>query len=215
MTVIALSASYGAGGSVIGPELAQRLGVPFLDRAIPVAVAGRLEVSVDDAAAHDEEASETFLDRLLRGFIGTDVGVPAPVPAETFTSEDFRRATEEVLVRQAATGEGVILGRAAAIVLRDDPGVLRVRLDGPREARIARAMRLGGIERETAERALQRMDRTHADYARQFYGVDIHEPSLYHLIVDSTAIDTGACIELIAVAAESLAEHTPGSTEHA
>jgi cytidylate kinase len=176
-------------------------------------VAARLDVSVDDAAAHDEEASETFLDRLLRGFIGTDVGVPAPVPAEIFTSEDFRRATEEVLVRQAATGEGVILGRAAAIVLRDHPGVLRVRLDGPREARIARAMRLGGTERETAERALQRLDRTHADYARQFYGVDIHDPSLYHLIVDSTAIHTGACVELIAVAAASLADRSRGTTE--
>ena len=50
---------------------------------------------------------------MLRGFIGTDVGVPAPVPPETFTAEDFRKATEEVLLRQADTGEGVILGRTA------------------------------------------------------------------------------------------------------
>jgi cytidylate kinase len=204
MTVIALSASYGAGGTVIGPELAQRLGVPFVDRAIPAAVAARLEISVDDAAAHDEEARESFLDRLLRGFIGTDIGVPAPVPAETFTSEDFRKATEEVLLRQAATGEGVILGRAAVVVLRDDPRVLRVRLDGPREARISRAMTLGGVDRQTAERALARLDRTHAEYTRQFYGVEIKDCSLYHLVIDSTAIATDACVELIALGADSL-----------
>ena len=40
--LIALSAAYGAGGSIIGPALADRLGVPFLDRAIPLAVADRL-----------------------------------------------------------------------------------------------------------------------------------------------------------------------------
>lgn len=206
MTVIALSASYGAGGTVVGPELAQRLGVPFVDRAIPAAVAERLEVPVDDAAAHDEGVRESFIDRLLRGFVGTDIGVPAPVPAETFTSEDFRKATEEVLLVQAATGEGVILGRAAVIVLKDDPRVFRVRLDGPREARITQAMKLGGIDRQSAERALARLDRTHAEYAKQFYGVDLGSSSHYHLVIDSTAIETSACVELIAQAAGSLAQ---------
>jgi cytidylate kinase len=189
---------------VIGPKLAERLGVPFVDRAIPTAVAAALDVSVDDAEAHDENAGKSFLDRFLRGFVGTDVGVPTPVPAETFTSEDFRKATEEVLVRQAATGEGVILGRASVIVLRDDPRVLRVRLDGPDERRVPKAMEITGVDEETARRALQRLDRTHADYARQFYGADIRDPSLYHLVIDSTAIETDACVELIALAASSL-----------
>jgi shikimate kinase len=39
MHVVTLSAGYGAGGSVIGPAVAERLGVPFLDRALPAGVA--------------------------------------------------------------------------------------------------------------------------------------------------------------------------------
>src|SRR5205085_3014141 len=57
---------------------------------------------------------------LLRGFIGTDVGAPTPVPAEIFTSEDFRKATEDVILRQVATGKGVILGRGAVIVRSEE-----------------------------------------------------------------------------------------------
>jgi hypothetical protein len=206
MTLVALSASYGAGGSHIGPALAERLGVPFLDRAIPAAVAEHLDVSLDDAAAHDEESpGANFLERVLRGFIGSDLGAPTPVPAETFSGEDFRRATEEVLLRQADAGEGVILGRGSVIVLREDPRVLRVRLDGPSERRIQQAVRLAGIPEKTARETIQRIDRTHADYARQFYGVDIRDPSLYHLMIDSTAIDIPACVELIASAVTSLA----------
>ncbi len=56
MSLVALSASYGAGGSVIGPAVAERLDVPFVDRAIPLAVADRLQVSYDEAAAHDDRA---------------------------------------------------------------------------------------------------------------------------------------------------------------
>lgn len=203
MTVVALSASYGAAGSVIGPELADRLGVPFLDRAIPIRVAAQLDVSVDDADVHDWKGGEGFLDRLLRGFAGADVGAPAPLPAETFSAEDFRRATEEVLLRQSETGQGVILGRAAVIVLRADPGVLRVRLDGPVEARVRQAVSLGASDEQTALDALRRLDRTHADYARRFYGADIADPSLYHLVLDSTAIPLEHCVELIAAAARA------------
>jgi cytidylate kinase len=204
VTLVALSAAYGAGGDVIGPQVAERLGVPFVDRAIPLRVAKHLDVALDEAAAHDEEATESFLDRLLRGFIAADVTVPTPIPAETFTSQDFRRATEEVLLRQARTGEGVILGRGAVIVLREDPTVLRVRLDGPTERRLRQAMRVGGIDEATARESLRKLDRTHADYARQFYGLDIRDRSLYHLVIDSTALELEACVELIVSAAQAL-----------
>ena len=39
--VVTLATLYGAGGSVVGPQVAQRLGVPFLDRGISQAVVPR------------------------------------------------------------------------------------------------------------------------------------------------------------------------------
>ncbi|HEY1522044.1 MAG TPA: cytidylate kinase-like family protein [Solirubrobacteraceae bacterium] len=211
MTLVAISASYGAGGTVIGPELAQRLGVTFVDRAIPLAVAEELDVPLDDAEAHDEEApAPSWLDRLLRGFTNTDASVPAPIPPSSFTSEDFRRATEHALLRQAETGSGVILGRGSVIVLRDRPKVLRVRLDGPRERRIEQAMRLGNLDQASAQAALERLDRTHAEYARLLYRADLGDPSLYHLVIDSTALQTATCVQLIAEAAQALGAQAAG-----
>jgi cytidylate kinase len=204
MTLVALSASYGAGGSVVGPAVATRLDVPFVDRAIPLAVADRLEVPVDDATAHDERVKGSWLERVLSGFLGGDPAAPTPLPAETVSAEDFRRATEEVLLQQATSGQGVILGRAAVVVLRDDPRVLRVRLDGPAQRRVRQAMRLdGNLDRERAERTLRQFDRTHDAYALQFYGVNIRDPALYHVVLDSTAIELEACVEIIALAASA------------
>jgi cytidylate kinase len=205
MTLVALSAAYGAGGGRIGPALAERLEVPFLDRAIPNAVAAELSVSVDEAVAFDYETSRSWLERVLSGFIGSDTGAPAPLLSEGATGEDFRRATEEILRRQADTGNGVILGRCAVVVLGDDDRLLRVRLHGPRDGRIRQAMRVRGVDEETATDTIRRLDRTHAAYLKHFYGADIDDPTLYHLMIDSTAIGIDACVDLIVRARTALA----------
>lgn len=205
MTVVALSASYGAGGSRIGPALAETLGVPFVDRAIPFAVSARMAVDVSAAEEHDERLGGSRLERVLRGFIGQDTGAPVPIAPDLTVDEDFCRATEEVLLAQADTGEGVILGRASTIVLRDRPGVLRARLDGPKDRRAAQAADLARIELAEAAETLGRIDRAHALYTRRFYDADVRDPSLYHVVLDSTSIAPDACVELLALAAKACA----------
>ena len=204
MTLVALSAAYGAGGAVVGPAVAEKLGVPFLDRAIPFAVSERLDVDLRAAERHDMQVGMSKLERLLRGFIGQDVGAPVPITPELTIDEDFCRATEEVLLAQAATGEGVILGRAAAIVLRDRPEVVRARLDGPPARRAAQAARLEEIELAKAERKVEQLDRAHAEYVKRFYDADIRNPSLYDLVLDSTSIGLDTCVELVVTAVRSL-----------
>jgi hypothetical protein len=205
MTLVALSAAYGAGGSRVGPALAERLGVPFLDRAIPLAVAERLDVPLDDATAHDDPPRSGRLERLLRGFVGGDTLAPGPVLPEGAMAEDFRDATEAELRRQAATGEGVLLGRASVIVLRGNPRVLRARLDGPPEARLRQTVGLWGLDEATARRAMQATDHAHADYARRFYGADLADPSLYHVVLDTTAIAFDVAVDILAAAARAVA----------
>jgi cytidylate kinase len=204
MRIIALSAAYGAAGSRIGPALAERLGVPFIDRGIALAVAERLDISVDDALAHEEPSSKGLLERLLSGFLGADPVAPGPLPADAVTPEDFHRASQHALLAQAATGRGVILGRGAVAALRHDPRVLRVRLTGPVQRRIEHAMRFRDLDRDTAERTVHALDQAHADYLRQFYDVDILDPGLYHLMLDATSFDAEVCVGIIAAAAESL-----------
>ena len=46
---VTISAGYGAGGSIIAPQVARLLGLPLLDRAISSHVASQLQVSVQEA----------------------------------------------------------------------------------------------------------------------------------------------------------------------
>ena len=204
MTVVAISAAYGARGGYVGPTLAERWGVPFLDRAIAMRVAAALDVTVDEADSQWEPPNRSFVERLLGSFLGADSGAPIAPPPDIISPDDFREETEKAVRAQSATGQGVILGRAAAAALRDDATVLRVRLTGPADRRLEQAIEIGHLERPQASAAMRRLDRYHAEYVRQYYGVDIDDPSLYQLTIDATAMDTDACVSLIELAARSL-----------
>jgi hypothetical protein len=204
LTVVAISAAYGARGGLIGPELAERLGVPFVDRVLTHRVAGALDVSVEEAHQQWEPPGQSFLERILSSFRGIDPGAPVGPPPETASPEDFRRAAEAAVLEQAATGEGVILGRGSVAALREEPHVLRVRLTGPADRRIAIAMELGHRSEDEARASMRRLDRYHADYMREFYDVDIDDPALYHLTIDATAFDVPACVEVIVTAANAI-----------
>lgn len=206
--LIAISASYGAGGSRVAPDVARRLEAPFLDRAIPREVASRMAVPLEAALAHEEQPAGTIGRLITRLAPLADVyGAPAAEAAPPGVLDDatYRAEIERVIRERAATGRGVLLGRGGAAVLRDDPRVLRVRLDGPKEARIAQAMRFRGIDEATARRAQRETDRARDAYLRHFHGRDAHDLSLYQLVLDSTAIPLDKCAELIVWTARELA----------
>lgn len=197
MPVVTLSASFGAGGSQVGPLLAERLQVEFLDRAIPVAVAERLQIPLDDAISHEQPVAGV-LDRLLASFAPIGGLYGSPVGLEHVPEDHaYAAATEEVIKERAARGGVVILGRAGAVVLREHPEALHVRLDGPREARVRAAMRREGMDEEAAKRKLEQTDRAREAYVQQFYGQDARDPGLYHLQIDSTRFGVERVVDLI------------------
>jgi cytidylate kinase len=202
MSLVTLSATCGAGGSKVGPALAARLGVPFVDRLIPTQVAAGL--GMRPSAVEEDEGSGGFLSRLLANLapIGEAIGAE-PRTTSPHSDREFREIIEQAIFERVEFGDGVILGRAGAVVLRDQPRVLHVRLDGPPEARLLQAMHILGVDRPVAERRIKETDHARHAYVRHFYHADARDPALYHLIIDSTALELGACVELIAEAAEA------------
>ncbi|MCW2634688.1 MAG: uncharacterized protein JWQ99_1055 [Blastococcus sp.] len=201
MGIVTVSASYGAAGAEVAPMVAARLGLPFHDRAIPAQVAGRLGVPVAEAEANDE----TVIGGLWRlvASLGT---MPDPVGGvlPTATVPDaraYRQQTERILDEVAETTGGVVLGRAAAMVLADRADALHVRLDGPPERRLEAAVARSGRSRDDVRREMAANDRGREAYVRHFYRCDPAAARHYHLVVDSTALSVETVVELVVTAA--------------
>ena len=202
--VVTIAALYGAGGTVIGPRVAERLGVPYLDREIPEAVAKRMGLSQDAVADVDEE-ERSGVQRLVSslGRAATISGAVGGSSEHLDVQERTIRGYIEEQLAQAIVSGGVALGRGGMVVLRSVPQALHVHLGGPAEARIQQRMALEGIDHATARRRREVTDRTRFRYVRSAYGVEGEDPALYHLMLDSTAVDLDTCVDLIVMAAQA------------
>jgi len=201
MGVVTVSAAYGAAGAEVSRAVAERLGLPFHDRAIPAQVAGRLGVPVSEAEANDENVVRGLW-RLVAS-LGT---MPDPVggvlPTSTLPdARAYREQTERVLSEIADGAGGVVLGRAGALVLGERPDALHIRLDGPREARLEAAIARSGRSREDVIREMEANDRSREAYVRHFYRCDPSAAEHYHLVIDSTALPVETVVELVLTAA--------------
>ena len=199
MHIVTISATYGAGGAFVGPAVAERLGVVFVDRAIPVAVANDLGIPVDEAVSRDERV-KGWLARMLAATAPLSVDYmvdPVHDRSVLLSDADVLRCTEGAIRKAVCTDGGVILGRAAAIVLRDHPGAFHVRLDGHPDRRAAQAMAQAGTSERAAREAMTRNDKARVSYVRHYYGADPANPRYYHLVLDSTRVPLDTCTRII------------------
>jgi cytidylate kinase len=203
--VVTIAALYGAGGSIIGPRVAKRLGVEFLDRAIPSAVAKRAGVP-EAAVAGIDEAPRARSQRLLAALGRTSPPLGASEQVERLDLEERRlRGEIEEFLAHASRSGGVVLGRGGAVVLASVQGALHVYLGGAREDRVERVMKLGGLDRATAAHRVKANDRARREYVKSAYGIDGDNRRLYHLMIDAVSLGVDVCVDLIVAASESRA----------
>jgi cytidylate kinase len=188
--VVTIASEHGAGGDLLAPRVAEVLGVPFLDRAVPRSLV---------EAAERAERENPLLSRLARAST-----MLAGAPLEHIEADEGRVRAElgEFLVGASKEG-GVVLGRGAAVVLRDTPGALHVLLTGDHDARVARVAEREGIGLAEADERVRAHDRARREYTRRGYGVDSDDRTLYHLIVDTLALGVEASVELVLCASHA------------
>jgi cytidylate kinase len=227
--LVTVSATYGAGGSVIAPRLAEVLGVPFLDRLISAdmssAAAARRRAAPGDEdveperagppapteGLHEDEQAASPAGRFLSYFArAASVGAMMAPDAVLDDDDTIRRRTEEGLRAQAAGAPAVLLGRAGAVVLASRPRAYHVRLDGPVERRVGWAASIEGLDLEAVKRRQNEADKARSQFVKRLFHADPADPRLYHLVVDPTVLGVDAAVRVIQTAAEAFFAANPG-----
>jgi cytidylate kinase len=209
--VLTISACYGAGGSVVAPRSAERLGVPFFDRLLPT----HDTPSVDKITERltNEERRQAPPGRIVAGLSSMTgaLGLSVPDSTDLDPLNTLRRQVEASVTRVATTTGGVILGRAAAIVLADYPRAFHVRLQGPPDRCLAQGMTLEGVSGSVARSNQADADRAWTRFVKRLFDRDSSDPRLYHLVVDSTVLPLEYCVTLVAEAAEAFWAAVPAT----
>ena len=207
---VTISATYGAGGSVIAPRLAERLQMQFFDRLIHGTEQQHAAAIVEHLT--DAERDQAPATGILASLANLTSVLGLPVSgADADPRRQLRRQVEASVNDALAGGGGVILGRAAAVVLAGNAAAYNVRLTGPHDRRVAQGMAIEGVSETEAATRLADTDKAWSRFVMRLFDKDSADPALYHLVLDSTALPLEVCVELIATAAQAYWAHSaPG-----
>ena len=185
MAIVTVSFEMGAGGPEIGSTLAGRLGYRYVDHELISEAAHRYGL-VEDRLSHLSDAKPSLFER--------------------FDVETRRYITviQTVLFEFAADDNVVLMGRGGQWLLRGIPHVLRARVTAPFELRVRRlAEKLSaqtgdqvtarGVTQMIRQDDVQRIGRM-----RYLYEVDLRDPALYDVVLNTGALATEAAVQVLA-----------------
>jgi len=190
--VVTIARQFGSGGSEIGRIVAQESELSYVDQEIIDEVAKRLGVNVQQAARQDEQTAG-IVGHILEAIQSSN---PFTVNYSTLFGQEmmpaqsrdlaYLRLTQKIVLEVATQGNAVIIGRGSQFLLHNAPRTLHIYIFAPLPYRIANIMQHLQLDHAQAEALIAQRDYEHDMYLRHYYGSDGHQPSLYHLLINTS-----------------------------
>jgi len=184
MGVITISRGTKSGGILLAESIGERLGAKVLSR----------EGLVDgDEALHamESELREELVQR-------------PPYLYDTLDSlrNAYMCTLRARLVEQAAEGPIVYHGHGAQILLRDLPGLLRIRVTAPMSTRLQFVMERRGGTKLEASRYIYEKDEARVKWTQFLYGVDsLTDPLYFDLVLNLQFMSIDQATDIVETAA--------------
>ena len=105
--------------------------------------------------------------------------------------------TVETIWQLAEGGQVILVGRAANVITAGLKNVFHVRLVGSLDNRIERVEEAYDFDRRAALEYIRAQDAAKRLYVQDYFGRDIDDPELYHLIINTDRIPYGDTARLI------------------
>lgn len=197
--VITIARSYGSDGCAIAKRLAEELKIRYLDKELLAIVSEKYGVSEELLALSDEKVKKRFLESEKDRKYSLEFDRIDPV---SWTSEHNLFRYQASTIRRLAYQESfVIVGRAADYVLQHHPFVFSVNIQAPFEDCVNGIMKRKFVDRKTAVKDVQTIDKERSAFYRTYTGHEWNDPLNYDLCVNSAHFSQTACVDLIRQAA--------------
>ena len=191
--LITISREYGSGGREVGKIVAKRLGVPLYIKDIITMAAKESGLSPEVIESAELQAKSSFSYTLSSAVsFGEGFGGEAIAMNEKLFLAQF-----DVITEIGAKGEGVIVGRCADYVLRDDPDVTNVFIYGEKEDKIRRCIEEYGDDEATVEKKMAIYDKARRNYYNYHTSRKWGEYKNYDLAINSSLVGEERAADII------------------
>jgi cytidylate kinase len=103
----------------------------------------------------------------------------------------------ETMLRLARSGNVIIIGWGSNVIMAKLPNALHVRLVAPLDRRVEHARKSYGLTENEAHKFCVNEDRARERYFKKYFGADISDPLLYHLVINTGVVSYDDAAKLI------------------
>lgn len=192
-------------------RLCNELGLRAFDKRLMAQVCFELGLSESEIVdySEDEYRQRGFFEALFRRVrpmaeVSSWMGGRTEGYGRQVRILDEARAIELIRISINATyerGNTLVIGRGGQAILEGKPGVLHVRIVAPFEQRVENLL-ADNMTAAQARRLIEERDQATREYLATFYHIDVDDPTLYHMVLNTAALGIDKCVTLIKVAAQ-------------
>ena len=186
--VITINRELGSGGRTVGRLLAEKLGVPFYDKAVIKALQEKYNLTVEEIEKLKGRKHSWWADveRILKldAGMGSNYYLPKKSDAPDLLTTDEMFKTETLILQDLAAEKScVVAGRSGFHVFRDHPNHLSILIQASMDYRVKRVARKQSITEDEAGKIIDQVDKMRENYVKKYTGTSRYDTRNYQLVI--------------------------------
>lgn len=183
--VITINRELGSGGRTVGRILAEKLGVPFYDKALIHALEEKYNLTSEEIERLKGRSNNWWTDFERVVSLGHGMCLDTQLSGvDTVTTSVLFKAEKEILEGIAQAESCVIAGRLAFFVLKAHPNHLSIFIHAPMKNRLERVMRKKNISEKEAAKLIEKVDNMRKEYVKRFAQTSRYDSRNYDLVIN-------------------------------
>ena len=200
--VITINRELGSGGRSIGEKLAQRLNVPFYDKALIQGLKEKYELTTEEIERLKGQKHNWWADfkrslKIMPSYAAPQIISSKDEIPDFLITDDIFQTETEILKGIADDESCVIAGRSGFFVFRDHPNHLSILIQASLEYRISRLVEKRGISREEAQSIIKEVDTGRENYVKKYTGTSRYDTRNYDIVLNADEHTEEEIVELI------------------
>lgn len=199
--VITINRELGSGGRTVGRMLAEKLGVPFYDKALTQPLEEKFNMTADQMESLKSN-NRSWWEEMKRVLI---LGEEAANASDFYdeenkkyvTSEAVLKAEKEILYSIAIEESCVIAGRSAFYALNGYPNSLNILIQASMDYRLNRIMEKRGISEKEAKKIIKEVDEMREKYLKNNAHTSRYDTRNYDLVIKMDGKTEEEAVDLI------------------
>ena len=185
--VITINRELGSGGRTVGRILAEKLGVPYYDKALTKPLEEKFDMSIDQIERLKGNNRSWWEDIKRVLILGEDAANSFDYYDEEkkkhVTSEAVLKAEKEILQEIAIEESCVIAGRSAFFALNGYPNSLNILIQASMQYRLNRIMGKKNLSEKEAKKVIKDVDESREEYLKNNAHTSRYDTRNYDLVI--------------------------------